>query len=102
MQCSLPLHARSRLTEYPNQGLLPAQEFFQLVFRELFDAAYGMFVLREGARAFWPRASDIDMSTEFQLVGTMLALAVYNGHTLDVAFPMVLWRYGLCACVMGV
>ena len=40
-------------------------------------------------------ASDIDMSTEFQLVGSMLALAVYNGHTLDVAFPMVLWRCGL-------
>ena len=55
-----------------------------------------MFVLAEGARAFWPRASDINMSTEFQLVGTMLALAVYNGHTLDVAFPMVLWRCGLC------
>lgn len=77
--------------------MLPAQEFFQLIFRELFDAAYGMFVLAEGTRTFWPRASDIDMSTEFQLVGTMLALAVYNGHTLDVAFPMVLWRCGLRA-----
>ena len=94
MQRPLLLRAHGAQT---SRALLRAQEFFQLIFRELFDAAYGMFVLGEGARAFWPRASDIDMSTEFQLVGTMLALAVYNGHTLDVAFPMVLWRCGLRA-----
>lgn len=69
------------------------QEFFQLVFRDLFDASYGMFVGVDAAsRAHWPRASDIDMRTEFQLVGTMLGLAVYNGHTLGVALPPALWR----------
>ncbi len=69
-----------------------SQEFFQLIFRDLFDAGYGMFVLDSDTRTYWLRASDIDMRTEFQLVGTMLALAVYNAHTLDVAFPMALWR----------
>lgn len=51
-----------------------------------------MFVLGEATRTYWLRASEIEMGTEFQLVGTMLALAVYNAHTLDVAFPMPLWR----------
>ena len=96
-QCSLPLRARPRCRKPTSGRLPPAQELFQLIFRELFDAAYGMFVLHEGARTLWPRASDIDMSTEFQLVGTMLALAVYNGHTLGVAFPMALWRCRLRA-----
>ena len=84
-----PSHSVEVFTELGPRHL---QEFFQLIFRDLFDAGYGMFVLDNDTRTYWLRASDIDMRTEFQLVGTMLALAVYNAHTLDVAFPMALWR----------
>ena len=92
--CFHPLPVKSSVGLGGRITLAPvtSQEFFQLIFRDLFDAGYGMFVLDGDTRTYWLRASDIDMRTEFQLVGTMLALAVYNAHTLDVAFPMALWR----------
>ena len=30
--------------------------------------------------------------TQFELVGTLLALAIYNGHTLELPFPLVIYK----------
>ena len=29
---------------------------------------------------------------QFELVGTLLALAIYNGHVLELSFPMVTYK----------
>ena len=68
------------------------QEFFQLLMRDMFDADYGMFKLDEETRMYWFRASNIDMSMEFELVGTMIGLAIYNSHLLEFSFPMLTYR----------
>ena len=69
-----------------------AQEFFQLLMRDMFDPDYGMFKLDEDTRMYWFRASQIDMSMEFELVGTMIGLAIYNSHLLEFSFPMLTYR----------
>lgn len=74
------------------------QEFFQLLMRDMFDADYGMFKLDEETRMYWFRASNIDMSMEFELVGTMIGLAIYNSHLLEFSFPMLTYRSVLCCC----
>jgi ubiquitin-protein ligase E3 A len=69
-----------------------AQEFFQLLMRELFDPNFGMFTLEEGTRTYWFRPSSLDLHMEFELVGLLLALAIYNNHNLEVSFPMVVYK----------
>lgn len=68
------------------------QEFFQLLMRDMFDANYGMFKLDEETRMYWFRPSNIDMTMEFELVGTMIGLAIYNSHLLEFSFPMLTYR----------
>ncbi|KAK9903911.1 hypothetical protein WJX75_000261 [Coccomyxa subellipsoidea] len=68
------------------------KEFFQLLMRELFDANFGMFRMDPELRTFWFRASSLDLAMEFELVGLMLALAIYNNHILEVSFPMVVYK----------
>ena len=74
------------------QRLPLLQEFFQLLMRDMFDTDYGMFKLDEETRMYWFRASKIDMTMEFELVGTMIGLAIYNSHLLEFSFPMLTYR----------
>eukprot|EP00195_Chlamydomonas_chlamydogama_P006855 CAMPEP_0202911740 /NCGR_PEP_ID=MMETSP1392-20130828/55763_1 /ASSEMBLY_ACC=CAM_ASM_000868 /TAXON_ID=225041 /ORGANISM="Chlamydomonas chlamydogama, Strain SAG 11-48b" /LENGTH=556 /DNA_ID=CAMNT_0049602365 /DNA_START=33 /DNA_END=1703 /DNA_ORIENTATION=- len=68
------------------------KEFFQLLVRELFNPDYGMFTYDERTRLNWFRASHLDMDTEFELVGILIGLAIYNSHILEFSFPMVLYK----------
>eukprot|EP00976_Prorocentrum_cordatum_P094965 1189995-Prorocentrum_minimum.AAC.2 len=68
------------------------KEFFQLLIRQIFDPSFCMFSYDEDARQFWFKASPLDLDTEFELVGIVLGLAIYNGHILEFRFPMVIYR----------
>ncbi|CAI7875830.1 unnamed protein product, partial [Closterium sp. NIES-54] len=68
------------------------KEFFQLIMRDIVDAKFGMFTYNETTRSFWFSASPIDMPLEFELVGTVLGLAIYNAHILDISFPFVVYK----------
>ncbi|EFJ08655.1 hypothetical protein SELMODRAFT_447965 [Selaginella moellendorffii] len=70
------------------------KEFFQLLVRELFNPQYGMFSYSDEARCFWFNAtpSELNFDTEFELVGILLGLAIYNGHILDLHFPTVVYK----------
>lgn len=74
------------------------QEFFQLLMRELFDANFGMFRMDPDLRTFWFRASSLELDMEFELVGLLLALAIYNNHILDISFPAVVYKYAATCC----
>lgn len=68
------------------------KEWFQLLIRELFQPAFGMFEYVEETREYWlsPAASRIGVAAEdFRMVGTVLGLAIFNGVILDVHFPLV-------------
>jgi len=72
------------------------KEFFQLIIRQIFDPQYGMFVLNESTRQYWFSSSfvfdsDADLE-EFELIGVLLGLAIYNSVILDVHFPFVVYK----------
>jgi len=67
------------------------KEFFQLIIKELFDAQYGMFILNEETQCYWMNHTSTD-TREFQLIGILLGLAIYNGVILDVHFPFVMYK----------
>ena len=72
-----------------------AKEFFQVLCRRLFDPDFGMFSCDEDTRAVWfsPNAVAVGgMRVEYELIGILVGLAVYNGHILEFRFPTVIYR----------
>lgn len=68
------------------------KEFFQLVLQQIFDPKYGMFTYNEESRVFWFNPGTLESSVEFELIGIVLGLAIYNAVILDVRFPPVVYR----------
>jgi len=68
------------------------KEFFQLIVRLMFDLNYGMFTHDEESRTYWFSPTALENAREFNLVGKVLGLAIYNGVILDVHFPMVVYK----------
>ena len=68
------------------------KEFFQLIFAQIFDVSYGMFVYDEGARQYWFNRSSLENEREFELIGIILGAAIYNGVILDARFPHVVYK----------
>ncbi|KAK7945016.1 hypothetical protein WMY93_000744 [Mugilogobius chulae] len=48
--------------------------------------------LHEGLRCHWFSSWKCDNYSEFQLVGTLMGLAVYNSIALDIHFPLYVYR----------
>lgn len=67
------------------------KEFFHLITQKLFDVKYGMFVADEQTRTHWFDRNSVDQLGEYQLIGILLGLAIYNGVILNVPFPPVLY-----------
>ncbi|KAK9831792.1 hypothetical protein WJX74_009408 [Apatococcus lobatus] len=68
------------------------KEFFQILVHDLFNENYGMFVHKPQTRTFWFNMLAEGMESEFELVGIVIGLAIYNGVILDVHFPLVVYK----------
>jgi len=68
------------------------KEFFQLIMAQIFDVSYGMFTYDEDRRVFWFNRASFESHREFELIGVLLGVAIYNGVILDVRFPHVVYK----------
>lgn len=70
------------------------KEFFQLLTAQLFDFSYGMFKMTESKRDWWFNSSGTSFGDpqEYQLVGILVGLALYNSVLLDLHFPLVVYK----------
>ncbi|KIW15681.1 hypothetical protein PV08_05731 [Exophiala spinifera] len=68
------------------------QEFFRLVFAEAFDPDYGMFTVDSSTRTAWFQPGSFEPLYRFEALGILMSLAIYNGITLPVTFPVALYR----------
>jgi len=68
------------------------KEFFQLLLKELFDPNFAMFNYNEHQRLYWFNGMSMEPNINFELVGVIMGLAIYNHVILDVPFPMVLYK----------
>ncbi|GBF93834.1 HECT E3 ubiquitin [Raphidocelis subcapitata] len=68
------------------------KEFFQLLVRQAFNPDFGMFVYDESRHLHWFRASGMDLDMEYELIGILIGLAIYNSHILEFQFPIVLYK----------
>ncbi|GAM17800.1 hypothetical protein SAMD00019534_009750, partial [Acytostelium subglobosum LB1] len=67
------------------------KEFFQIVVRKIFDTEFGMFIYNDKLRTWWFNPNSLD-KLEFELIGIILGLALYNNIILDVHFPLVVYK----------
>lgn len=68
-----------------------SKEWFQLIVKEIFDPKYGMFIHDELNRLQWFNSASRDFP-EFELIGILLGLAIYNGVILDLHLPVVVYK----------
>jgi len=68
------------------------KEFMQVVTRELLDPAYGMFKVDEDTRQLYFNPHTFELGLEFELIGTLVGVAIYNSIILDIPFPMVVYK----------
>eukprot|EP01126_Amoeba_proteus_P035484 TRINITY_DN3582_c0_g1_i12.p1 TRINITY_DN3582_c0_g1~~TRINITY_DN3582_c0_g1_i12.p1 ORF type:complete len:544 (+),score=109.97 TRINITY_DN3582_c0_g1_i12:586-2217(+) len=75
------------------------KEWFQLLVSEIFSPKYGMFIPNHETRMhfFNPHSTDLP---EFELLGQVLGLAIYNGVILDLHFPDLVYKK-LCNVPVG-
>ncbi|CAG9322193.1 unnamed protein product [Blepharisma stoltei] len=68
------------------------KEFFQLVIKELFDPSFSMFNLYLPQRIYWFNPDTLEAKINFELIGLVLGLAIYNGVILDIQMPLVVYK----------
>lgn len=76
------------------------KEFFQILIRQLLDPAYGMFTYDIETHTLWFNSDSLEATMEYELIGTLLGLAIYNAVILDVSFPQVVYKK-LMGCALG-
>ena len=67
------------------------KEYFQVITRELIDPKYGMFVQNKKTRTLWLNGRTFEAPVRFELIGTLLGVAVHNSVLIDLRFPSVLY-----------
>ena len=68
------------------------KEFFMLVIRKIFDVNYGMFTYNQKTRLFWFNLNSFESKFKYELIGTILGLALFNGIILDIKFPIAIYK----------
>ncbi|KAK2734057.1 hypothetical protein FQN55_002925 [Onygenales sp. PD_40] len=68
------------------------QEFFRVAIGEALDPSYGMFTMDMRSRISWFQPCSMEPLYKFELLGLLTSLAVYNGLTLPVNFPVALYK----------
>ena len=55
---------------------------------EVLDPVHGMFVYSEDQRCRWINGLSFESKREFELIGILLGIAIYNGLILALDFPV--------------
>ncbi|PHH62276.1 hypothetical protein CDD81_7264 [Ophiocordyceps australis] len=67
------------------------QEFLRMTLAECLDPKYGAFTVDERTKMTWFVPGSLVEEWQFQMVGLLISLALYNGLTLPVTFPKALY-----------
>ncbi|EDV20108.1 uncharacterized protein TRIADDRAFT_32551, partial [Trichoplax adhaerens] len=63
------------------------KEWFLLLIRQIFRSEYGMFSYNKITQNFWFTMGRSGNLMEYNLIGVLMGLAVYNSIVLDIRFP---------------
>ncbi|KAF3006511.1 hypothetical protein E8E13_005009 [Curvularia kusanoi] len=67
-------------------------EFFRVVLGQAFAPEYGMFTIDSKTRMTWFQPGSLEPLWKFKMLGVLFSLAIYNGITLPVTFPLAFYN----------
>lgn len=70
----------------------PAKEFMQIVTRELLDPQFAMFKSYDESRLLYFNAQTFEIGLEFELIGTLVGIAIFNSIILNLPFPIAVYK----------
>ena len=68
------------------------KEFFQLLIKELFNPNYAMFNFNEKNVQYYLNGLSHEPNINFELIGILMGLAIYNNIILDASFPLAIYK----------
>lgn len=68
------------------------KEWFLLLIKKIFSSDYGMFVYHHSSRCYWFSTTQRGNLREYNLIGVLTGLAVYNSIILDLHFPTACYK----------
>lgn len=68
------------------------KELFAILLGQLLDPSFGMFSELEENRYCWFNPATLESERKYELVGTIIGLAVYNGIILGTNFPPLVYK----------
>ncbi|PVH94305.1 hypothetical protein DM02DRAFT_618720 [Periconia macrospinosa] len=68
-------------------------EFFRLVLSKAFQAENGMFVIDHHTSMIWFHPAPLEPKWKYHMLGVLFSLAIYNGITLPVTFPLAFYAH---------
>jgi len=89
------LRKRLRIVFHGEEGVDEGgvrKEFFTLLVQQLMDVKFGMFLENPDTRQFWFNPSSFDNNQEFELIGIIFGLAIYQSVIIEVPFPSCLYK----------
>lgn len=85
-----PLRVTFKGEEGFDEGGL-SKEFFQIIMTELFNPMYGMFTHYEN-NLYNFNSFSFEANIEFELIGILIGIAIYNGIILNLNFPKFIYK----------
>jgi len=71
----------------------PQIEFFDVLTKEVMGQGYGMFVDTDNVNHIsWFTVKPLEELHKFELLGVLMGIAIYNGITLPVSFPLIFYK----------
>ncbi|KAF2223794.1 hypothetical protein BDZ85DRAFT_262185 [Elsinoe ampelina] len=67
-------------------------EFFNLLCRELFEGGRPIFTTDESTQLSWFAVGSLEPLYRYELIGVLFGLAIYNGITLPISFPLAFYK----------
>eukprot|EP00794_Sanderia_malayensis_P005513 gene5513-6198_t len=76
------------------------KEWFLLLIRRIFREEYGMFTYNSKSNNWWFNSASTETDHEFNLLGVLMGLAVYNSINLDIRLPLCCYKKLLSPAVV--
>ena len=68
------------------------KEFFQLLIHQLINPDFAMFTQASETNYIWFNGRTFEPPIKYQLIGTLMGLAIYNGILLDLPLPLAAYK----------
>ena len=68
------------------------KEYFRLVVKELFNPLLGLFKYNEDQQLYWLNGATFEPNINFELIGTLMGVAIYNNTFLDLPLAHAIFK----------